>query len=89
MTRLSQSFLAGIFITIIILIIVFFTDTGDSERSIVERHPFAYIFFWPDFIFKHILSPEPAALATLLFNVILYSALTYALLRWRAKTKLI
>lgn len=85
MTRLSQSVAAGILIPIIIFVVVFLTDSGDSMLPLVERHPFAWVLFWPDLIWGRVLNSDAALIGTALTNVVLCTSLTFVFLRWRGK----
>ena len=87
MTRLSQSVAGAILIPIFLLLLIMLTDTGDSERPLLERHPFAYILAWPLLLWKHVLPSEPAYLATAVSNFVIYSLLTYRFVRRRANLK--
>ena len=87
MTRLSQSVAAGIFIPIIIFIVVFLTDSGDSMLPLVERHPFAWVLFWPEIIWGRLLDSDAALIATALTNVALYGSLAFAFFRWRDRRR--
>ena len=87
MTLLAQSVAGGILIPAFLLFLIMLTDTGDSERPLLETHPFAYILAWPLLIWKHVLLSELAYLATAISNFIIYSLLIYWLIRRRAKLK--
>jgi hypothetical protein len=82
MTRLSQSVVGGILFSIALLILIFMTDRGDSELPLTERHPFAWIMFWPELAWEHILRGDHVDAATLITNVVIYSGVTYRFLRW-------
>lgn len=78
--RSILSLAGGTLVTIGVFILILFTYSGDSEKSLDERHPFAWVLTWPE----HLLSVE--SLHVVVFgNVLLYSTLIYLLLAWRDK----
>jgi hypothetical protein len=87
MTRLAQSVAGGILITFAIFVAVFLTDSGDSMLPVVERHPFAWVLFWPDLFWDRALYSNNVLTATILTNVALYTFLTYAALSRRNTLK--
>ena len=87
MTRLSQSISGGILIPAFLLLVIMLTDTGDSERPLLEAHPFAYILAWPLLLWKHVMPSELAYLATAISNFLIYSLLTYWFIKHRANLK--
>ncbi len=87
MTRLSQSVADGILIPIIISILVSLTDSGDSMLPLVERHPSAWVLFWPEIIWGRLLDSDAALIATALTNVALYTSLIFTLPWWRDRRR--
>jgi hypothetical protein len=87
MTRLSQSISGGILIPAFLLLAIMLTDNGDSERPLLETHPFAYVLAWPLLLWKHVLPSELAYLATALTHFIIYSLLTYWFIRQLSNLK--
>jgi hypothetical protein len=87
MARLSQSIAGGILIPAFLGFVLLLTDTGDSMRPLLERHPSAYILVWPLMFWKHVLPSEKALLATAASHFIIYSLLTYQLVRWYENLK--
>jgi len=87
MTRASQSVAGGILFSIALLALIFMTDRGDSELPLLERHPFAWIMFWPELVWKRILSNGYIDVATLITNVVMYSCVTYRFLKWRGERR--
>jgi hypothetical protein len=87
MTRLSQSVAGGISIPIFLVLVIMLTDTGDSERPLLETHPLAYVPAWPLLLWKHILPSDAAYLATAVSDFIIYSLLTYWFVQQRANLK--
>ena len=87
MTRLSQSIAGGILIPAFLLLAIMLTDNGDSERPLLETHPFAYVLGWPLLLWKHVLISFDAYLATAFTNFIIYALLTDWFIRRRANLK--
>ncbi|HZH31728.1 MAG TPA: hypothetical protein VEY11_13275 [Pyrinomonadaceae bacterium] len=87
MTRLSQTIAGGILIPTFLMLVIVLTDSRESERPLLESHPFAYVLAWPFPLWKHVLPSDPAMLATAVSNFIIYSLLTYRFVRRRAKMK--
>ena len=87
MTRLSQSVVGGIVFSGALLIVIFMTDYRDSELPLVVRHPFAWMFFWPDLLWKHILHDDQVDIATIITNGVIYIFVSYGFLKWREKQR--
>lgn len=81
MTRLSQSIAGGVYIPTFLFLVIMGTDTGDSERPLVETHPLVYILAWPLLLWKHVLPDIEAYMATAISNFIIYSLLAYWFIR--------
>lgn len=81
MKDILNSIAVGLAATFGLLFLILISDTS-SESSLLERHPFAWSFFWPA-----PLIPEENVLAWLVVsfvaNVALYTALTYMITRRR------
>ena len=87
MTRLSQSIAGGFFIPTFLSIALMQADSGDAHRSLLETHPFAYILAWPFPLWKYFLTSAGAFLATVVSNIVIYSLLTYWLIRQLSNPK--
>ena len=87
MTHLSQSIAAGILVPSFLLFVIMLTDTGDSERPLLETHPFAYVLAWPLLLWKHLLPDFMAVMATAATNFFIYYLLTYWLVGRDARRK--
>ena len=87
MTRLSQSIAGGILIPAFLLLAIMLTDNGDSERPLLETHPFAYVLAWPLLFWRHVFHSDLAYLATALTHFVIYSLLTYWFIRQLSNRK--
>jgi hypothetical protein len=81
MKDILKSIAVGLSATFGLLFLVLITDPS-SESSLLDRHPFAWSFFWPA-----ALIPKENVLVwlitSLVANVALYSVLTYIIIRRR------
>ena len=81
---------SGVLITPVIFLIVVLTDTGDSMLPLLERHPFAWVFFWPELVL-HLFSIKDSLTSLWLafvFNVFIYSLMAYLILIKRSVKRL-
>ena len=85
--RLSKSLFFGILFVIALFGLVFVTDSGDSMLPLLQRHPFAWVLFWPMPLIERVFRIEDALWETLALNVIIYSALIYIALSARERRK--
>lgn len=85
--RYSKSLFIGIVFVIVLFAIVFFTDSGDSMLPLLERHPFAWVLFWPMPLLNRAFGIEDPLWETLALNVIIYSLIIYIVLSRRAKQR--
>ena len=81
MTRLSQSIAGGVFLPTFLFIAIMQAGGGDAEHTFPETRPFFYILSWPFPLWKYFLPPGAAFLATVVSNIVIYSLLTYWLIR--------
>ena len=93
MKLIAQSLLSGIFLTIVILVLVFIVDVSnggnDAGISLFVRTLFAWVFFW-SFIFleSREASSNLDLLIAVLSNTVLYSVLSCICLRRTTKKRL-
>ena len=78
------SVIGGIVMTLVHFITVVLTDNGDSMTPLLERHPFAWTFFWIE-IFPH--TEMSSLYLAFIFNTVIYSVALYFLLRWAINEK--
>ena len=83
--RVSKSLFFGLLITISLVLAVHFLDffvlkhESDSPLTLVQRTPAAWVYRWPNILWRELLAREVALAATGLTNVALYTSLIYAL----------
>jgi hypothetical protein len=87
MTLLSQSIAGGIFLPTFLFLAIMQAGSGDAEHTLPETRPFFYILSWPFPLWRYFLPNGAAFLATVVSNIVIYSLLTYWLIRLLSNRK--